>query len=336
MAREASKLFEGNSECGENEDTLDKRCKNNGDHEDRGGCAWVAASGFSGFRTEDANAETTSESCCCYCECFSEHDVWLVVGYYGFLHPPQSLPWSECGKGSVMFFVAVITDQFEENGTEESEDERLDETDQKLHKVEWQCWEKREILGHQCHELFERLLTTVDVTEQTEAERDGPDRNRDHLKDTDEEENRNHHDHHQSFELTLRGEDVSEESFDAILGNGPVEPEDGKCEGHRSRHVDVGVAAAHPWNESSVAVTVIIFPTNRSNTWNKRHVVGDKDEEKDRTEEPKDTLHEVGAKETFEEFVEGFDQPLCKVLQAGRHQRHLASGNLAEENNNTH
>lgn len=72
-----------NSECGEDEDTLDKRGKNDGDGQNRSRCTGVTASCFSCFGSEDTDSDSASECCERDCECFSKyHDIsWFGVGY---------------------------------------------------------------------------------------------------------------------------------------------------------------------------------------------------------------------------------------------------------------
>ena len=59
----------------------------------------------------------------------------LVVGVFGNSHGHAMVKKL---KGLVVRFLAVITDQLEENGAKQSENERLDETNEQLHEVKWQ------------------------------------------------------------------------------------------------------------------------------------------------------------------------------------------------------
>ncbi|MGE9268867.1 MAG: hypothetical protein ACQKBY_12295 [Verrucomicrobiales bacterium] len=65
--------LEADSEGGQNEDTFNQCGQNDGDHEDRGGGAWVTTGGLSGFETEKTDADGGTEGGEGDCECFSEH-----------------------------------------------------------------------------------------------------------------------------------------------------------------------------------------------------------------------------------------------------------------------
>ena len=119
-------------------------------------------------------------------------------------------------KGLVFF--AVATHKFQEHCTEQCEYQCLHEADEKFHKVEWQSGQEGKILRHQCHQAFKSLLATIDITEETEAERYWTDENGHDLENTNEKEHDDHADFHEAGECALRGEDVSKEVFYTDLG----------------------------------------------------------------------------------------------------------------------
>lgn len=81
--------------------------------------------------------------------------------------------WSDSQNFSVMFFFSVIAHEFDEDCTQESEYERLDESDEEFDKIEGESGEKSEFFGREGHQLFKRLLATVDVSKETEGEGNG-------------------------------------------------------------------------------------------------------------------------------------------------------------------
>ncbi len=132
--------------------------------------------------------------------------------------------------------------------------------------------------------------------------------------------------------MTLRRKDVGEETFQAALGDRPVEPQQGKRKCHRGGHVDVRVRTAQPRSKSMVAVGIHSFPSDGANTRDQPHVIVHQDEEKHRPEEPEHPLHQVLAEQSAEEIVERLEQPLSEILETGRNQRHFARRRLAEQN----
>ena len=74
-------------------------------------------------------------------------------------------------------FVTVVTNQSQENGTQKSEDQSLNQSDQKLHKVERKSREESASNDKaQGSSKFPSLLTTVDVSKETEAQGHGTNR----------------------------------------------------------------------------------------------------------------------------------------------------------------
>ena len=237
--------------------------------------------------------------------------------------------------GFLVVLVAVITDELNEDRAEQGENERLHGSYKQFHEVEWKGWQpgkiKLEALRDQVHQRFQRLLTTVDVPKETEAESYWADRDGNDLQQPDEEEDRHHQHHHDSFEITFGSKDVGKKAAESIFRNSPVEPEDGECESHGRGHVQIGIAPA----KERLEVTVSIFDTYRAHPWNQAKPVTDKNKEENRTKKPKDALYQVRTKQTTQKVIERLDQPFGKVLETGRNQSHLAGGQLAEKNDHS-
>ena len=91
--------------------------------------------------------------------------------------------------------LVVLTDQQREDGGQQHEDQRLHQTDQQLHEIERDRQQPAEARHHRRHRL-EHVLAGEDVAVEPEAERDGPEQDRDDLQAPGGEE----HDDHQQLQ----------------------------------------------------------------------------------------------------------------------------------------
>src|SRR5947207_14420920 len=94
-------------------------------------------------------------------------------------------------------------------------------------------------IGHR----FEQLFAGDNISEKTEAQGDGPERDGDKLEETDGEENDNQQILYEAGALAFGTEDVQGETPDAIGEQRPDEPERHKHSAHGSGHVQVRLAA---------------------------------------------------------------------------------------------
>jgi hypothetical protein len=140
-----------NGEGRDNEDTFDKRCQNDGEHEDRSGSTRVAAGGFGGLEADQADADGSAKS--------REGDVGQDHGCNGvLLFPAASTVFAMVRplKGLVgvivAMVIAVVADQLDENRAEKCEDQRLNAANQQLHEIERKGRGEGELLGHQGHQ----------------------------------------------------------------------------------------------------------------------------------------------------------------------------------------
>lgn len=171
--------------------------------------------------------------------------------------------------------VPVGANELKEDSRKKCKDECLNQTHEQFHEVERQGWQEGEILGHQRHETTECLLTTVDITKQTEAECNRADRNGDDLKDTHQEEDDHHTYEHASFEVALRSKNVTEEVFNPVFSHRPIKPEDRKSKRHRSRHVQIRIAAT----QQALNVPLTVNVSDGPNPRNQRKIVNDQDQQ---------------------------------------------------------
>lgn len=145
----------------EEHDTFDQSGQNDRQSQDVTSGARIAAGGFSCFRAEQTNADSGTDGCKSYVEIagqFSEdrkcgHVCRLVGCWFSVSH---GLVHGRNGKGSVVlvtFLIVMLANELEEDGGEQCEDERLDESDEELHEIEGKWWQPGGIptAGDGCH-----------------------------------------------------------------------------------------------------------------------------------------------------------------------------------------
>lgn len=331
----------------EEHDTFDKRCKNDGEGKDVTSSTWVATGSFSGFRAEETDADSGGEGSGSNVKVagdFSEECVHISVVWFVGSPLPTVFAMVGAGKGSmrVFFFVvmiSVVADQLEEHRSQKHENESLNHSDEQFEEVERNRWQPGEpfpdaLATGDEHHVFQNVLTRENVTVETEGKRDRSEENRDDFQNSDEGEDEQHAQRHDTGEFPFRSENMGEKAFCTVFGNRPIEPHESEGEGHRCGHVQIGVTTAKERAEGVVRINARTgqVPTDGADAWNQAKPVGEKNQNKNRTEEPERALHQMSTKNAFEKRVETFRQPLDEVLQTTGNQCDFASRKLSNQN----
>src|SRR6516225_9895728 len=103
---------------------------------------------------------------------------------------------------------------------------------------------------------------------------------------------------------TLGCEKLLQKSERANFLKSPDDPAGKKDQGHRKRHVDVGVGAAQQGLVDHETMRSLVPPPNRANPRNEAHPIGGENENENGGEEPKRLFGQMPADDSFQKLVQ--------------------------------
>ena len=213
--------------------------------------------------------------------------------------------------------VRVAAHEQGEDGGQQHEDECLHEADEQLHEVKWNRNQPRES-GHDVRHGFEHVFPRENIAEETKAERNGAEENRDDFEQADEDEDARHRDFQEAGHFLPRriSKDVNDRPADAIRLDGPHDPADEKDARHREGHVQVRIHAAEKRTADvgQGPLCIRMSPTDRSHAGDQTGPIREQDENENRREEPECFLHQDFADDAFEKVVKALDEEFPKIL----------------------
>src|SRR6266480_5860897 len=132
-----------------------------------------------------------------------------------------------------MSFVSwfVLCDQKGKDSRQEHENERLHDTYKQFHEIERNRNQPAEHRDNVRHPL-QNTIASINVSEQSKAERDRTEQDRNNFEPSDHEEVHHHYDLQRPGRLAFRAKNVKEESADPVGLNRPHQPEEKENRGH--------------------------------------------------------------------------------------------------------
>src|ERR1700674_3301332 len=147
---------------------------------------------------------------------------------------------------------------------------------------------------------FQHDFARVNVSEQSEAERNGPEQNRNDFEPSDDEKDEDHEDLEEAGGFSLRTEKMQDEAADAIGLDRPDDPANKKDRRHREGQVQIGIGAAEQRPvDMKRAGGIMMAPADGADARHQTEPVQKKDENEDRGEEPEGLLHQLPADNVF-------------------------------------
>src|SRR5439155_17480483 len=117
---------------------------------------------------------------------------------------------------------------------------------------------------------FQNALTGINISKKPEAERNRPEQNGNNFEPAYHEEDDNHDHLQKPGRLTLRAENVKQESADSVCLDRPNNPEQKEDRGHCRGHIEIGVAPAQQRSiDMENAVRAVMSPANGAHAGNK-------------------------------------------------------------------
>jgi len=225
----------------------------------------------------------------------------------------------------------VLADQQGENGSEEHEDHGLDKTDKHFEEIKGNRQQPAKAGDKFAHSL-EHVFASKDVSVESEAERDGPEQDRDEFETTGSEEYNNHQSLQKAAVLSFRAKQFFAKADDTDFADGPENPTAKEDESHGKCHIQVGIGTSQKWAPFGVAVSEPHVPADRTDPWNQTSPIREENEDENGGEEPEGPLNEIRADNAFQEIREAFDEPFPKVLYPGGDAPHVSRSELGKQN----
>src|SRR6266436_5117827 len=172
------------------------------------------------------------------------------------------LPPSSASIGSIIFFWLVLRSRHEiveksvrvlrsllvfcnqhcENRSQQHKNERLYKSHEHFEEIERNRQDWRQPRNHRGHR-FENAFAGINISKQSETERDRSKYNGNHFEPADGEKDDDHQDLHDTGRLTFWPKQFFQESADTVGLNRPDKPHHEKYGRHCGRHVQISVTA---------------------------------------------------------------------------------------------
>src|SRR4029077_20231590 len=180
------------------------------------------------------------------------------------------------------------------NSGQQHKDQGLDEPHQDFQKVKRNRKQPGQIWDHARHHV-ENTFARVNVSKQTKAERNRPEKNSDDFQPTDQKEDDNHQYFKDAGSLAFRSKQVHQESSDTIRLKRPDKPENKENNGHGRSHVEIGVGATEQRaiNLKGAGRRIDMSPTHRPDSRNQSRPVGEENEDENGGKKPEGFLYQL-------------------------------------------
>src|ERR1035441_3617839 len=173
----------------------------------------------------------------------------IGINIFSYLSIAQRLPRVNTVKplkltksvGASGLFV-VHAHQHGEHRCQQHEHQGLHNPHQQFHEVKRHGHQPAEP-GDQAPHRFQHVLSGKDIAIETEAQGNGPEQDRQNLKEPDQEEHDDHQYPQQTTGIASGAEEMQEDSLQTIGLEGPNDPAGEEDHGHSGGHVQVRIAA---------------------------------------------------------------------------------------------